>query len=134
MRALLADHVHLHTGLLTESSAVLTRPSEKLALAIKTGAMAVDMESAAIAAVAHEAGIPFVAIRAISDRADRTIPQSLLSAIDDFGKAGPSGLLNALARRPVDLCAWLGLARDFRAAHASLATVARLTGSNLLGP
>ena len=44
------------------------------------------MESAAVIAVAHQAGIPFVAIRAIADRADVMVPQSVLTSLDPFGR------------------------------------------------
>jgi adenosylhomocysteine nucleosidase len=132
--ALLSGHVDLHTGLLAESSTVLTSPSEKSTLSNRTRAIAADMESAAVAAVAREAGVPFMAIRAVADRADRTIPESILSGIDEFGRVTPFGLIKGLARRPAELFALIGLGRDFRAARATLETVARLAGSNLLGP
>lgn len=130
----LEAHVGLHIGLLVESPTLLTSLSEKTALFEKTGAVAVDMESAAVAAVAYEAGVPFVAIRAIADPVERTAPQSVLSAVDDSGRLRPFNLLKALAKRPTDLFAWVRLGRDFRAAHASLAMVVRLTGINLLAP
>jgi len=132
LRERLTAHVDLHTGLLAESSAILKAASEKKALFDRTGSIAVDMESAAIATVAHEASIPFVAIRAIADPSDMTIPEEVLSAVDDFGRLRPFGLLSGLARRPADAFALIRLRRVFRVAHASLSTVARLTGNRLL--
>ena len=128
----LKGQMDLHTGPLTESKAVLTSPSEKMALFHRTGAVAVDMESAAVAAAAHQAGVPFVAIRAIADPVGLTVPQVVLTAADGFGRLRPFKLLERLAWHPAELLALIQLGRDFRAAHASLATVARLTGTDLL--
>jgi len=53
---------------------VLWRADEKRALADASGAIAVDMESAAIARVALDKQAPFLLVRAVSDRADETLP------------------------------------------------------------
>ena len=128
----LTGHMDLHTGPLTESEAVLTSPSEKMALFHRTGAVAVDMESAAVATAAHQAGVPFVAIRAIADPVGLTVPQVVLSAVDGSGRLRPFKLLKRLAGHPAELLVLIRLGRDFRAACASLATVARLAGKDLL--
>jgi adenosylhomocysteine nucleosidase len=130
----LAGHIELHTGLLAESKTVLASPSDKRALFDRTGAIAVDMESAAVAGVAHHAGVPFVAIRAIADRADLTVPQSVLRSLDAFGRLRPLSFLRRLFVHPNDLFSLIRLARDFRTAQASLAAVAGLAGSDLLAP
>ncbi len=130
----LAGRIDLHTGLLAESKAILASPSEKRTLFESTGAIAVDMESAAVVAVAHQAGLPFVAIRAIADRADVTVPQSLLRSLDPFGRLRPLCFLGRLVVHPNDLFSVIRLARDFRAAQASLAVVAGLVGDDLLVP
>ena len=114
----LAGHIDLHTGLLAESKTVLTSPSEKRALFDSTGAIAVDMESAAVVAVAHQAGVPFVAIRAIADRADLTIPQGVLRNLDPFGRVRPLSFLRELFVNPNDLFSLIRLARHFRTAQA----------------
>ena len=84
LRKCLSAHIDLCTGPLVESPVILKRPSEKKALFDRTGSIAVDMESATIAAVAREASVPFVAIRAIADAYEMTIPEGVLSAVDDF--------------------------------------------------
>ncbi len=53
---------------------VVWRTSEKRALGEASGAVAVDMESAAIASAATSAGIPFLLARVISDRAGDDLP------------------------------------------------------------
>jgi adenosylhomocysteine nucleosidase len=130
----LGGHIDLHNGFLAESKAVLVSPAEKKALFDTTGAIAVDMESAAVVAVAHQAGVPFVAIRAIADRADLTVPRSVLRCLDEFGRVRPLPFLRELFAHPNDLSSLIRLARDFRAAQASLAAVAGLAGADLLAP
>jgi adenosylhomocysteine nucleosidase len=130
----LRGQLDLHADPMAESPAVLARPAEKKALFRRSGAIAVDMESAAVATVAQKAKVPFMIIRAIADTVDRTVPQSILAAVDDFGRLGSFELLKGLLKRPTELLALVQLARDFRAARASLAAVARLTGGNFLAP
>jgi len=64
---------------------VVWRASEKQALGEVSGAIAVDMESAAIAKVASSAGIPFLLVRAISDRAQDDLPMDLNLWFAPFG-------------------------------------------------
>ena len=53
---------------------VLTNTGEKRQLHVDTGAIGVDMESAAIGEVAQEHGVPFLIVRAISDGAHDDLP------------------------------------------------------------
>lgn len=61
----------VHTGLIVSGDRfVRTREDRDALCAALPDALAVEMEGAAVAQVCHEWGLPFVAIRAISDRAD----------------------------------------------------------------
>jgi nucleoside phosphorylase len=60
-------------GRIADSQTMVATPTARAKLAAATGAIAVDMESAAIARVAGERGIPFAAIRVITDGPDDTI-------------------------------------------------------------
>ncbi len=126
--------VDLHEGRLAESGTVVVCPAEKSTLFHETGAIAVDMESAALAAVAHEAGVPFVVIRAVADPVNLTIPRSALEAFDEFGELIPLRFLRTFARHPIELPALIRLGLDFRAAQITLATVADLAGDHSLLP
>ncbi|MCW5731046.1 MAG: phosphorylase [Alphaproteobacteria bacterium] len=84
------------------------------------GAFAVDMESAAVAAIASRRGLPFAVLRAIADPAERALPAAALDAVDDNGRPAIGRVLRALLRRPGDLPALLRLGRDSRLAHRSL--------------
>lgn len=59
-----------HCGDVLCVNKVISQAATKKHLGIRTSAICVDMESSIIAARAHEMGIPFVAIRAISDSVD----------------------------------------------------------------
>src|SRR5439155_10300683 len=83
----------------TVDGPVLT-PAEKAELFRKTGALAVDMESTAIRAAAQQAGVPFIAIRAISDAADEAIDPAVLNLVDPYGKARAWAVFSTLLRRP----------------------------------
>lgn len=127
-------YVDLHQGPLAESVVVLKSSAEKRVLFERTGAMAVDMESGAVAKVAQDAHAPFMAIRAIADSADMAIPQSSVGAIDEFGELNLLRLLKQLIRHPFELFAMIRLGWNFRAAQVTLAKVAQLTGTHLLIP
>jgi adenosylhomocysteine nucleosidase len=130
----LSGRLRVQTEPLAESPGALTTPAEKKHLSHRTEAVAVDMESAALAAVAQRAAIPFLAIRAISDDVALKIPRSFLTAMDERGRLRLIILLKGLARRPIDLFALIRLGRGFHAAQAALTTVAHLLGKNGLIP
>lgn len=61
----------IHQGLILSGDRFVSTTAESLALqlALPT-ALAVEMEGAAVAQVCHDYGVPFAAVRSISDRAD----------------------------------------------------------------
>lgn len=130
----LKGYVDPHRGVLAESTVVLTSQSEKAALLRRTGAVAVDMESASIAREAKEAGIPFMAIRAIADGAQVDMPRSALDSIDEFGRVRRMRLLSLIVKHPGELFVLLRMGRNFRSAETTLARVALRAGTCLFCP
>ena len=130
----LRGYVDLHEGPLAESSTPLNNHLKKEDFYRRTEAIAVDMESGAVAAVAQEADISFMAIRAISDPFDAIVSASILNAIDEFGELDMFRFTKGLMRHPFELFSLIRLGQNFRAAQTTLAKVARLAGSNLLVP
>jgi len=130
----LEGHVDFHTEPLVESTMVARTSGEKMMLFRETGAIGVDMESATVANVAQEARVPFMVVRAIADSTDTPIPDSALNAVDELGRLSFLKLIQGLAEHPTELFALVRIARNYRAAQRTLATVARLIGNNLLGP
>jgi hypothetical protein len=71
-----------------------------------------------------------MAIRTVADSFDAVIPETSLTAVDEFGQLNLLKLLEGLAQRPLDLVPMIRLGRNFRAAQVTLATVVRLAGNN----
>ena len=72
-------------GRLAGAEQVVAAQHVKAALHSETGAAAVDMESHIAAAYAAEAGLPFAALRVISDPASRALPALAMAAIKPKG-------------------------------------------------
>ncbi|MCZ2498462.1 5'-methylthioadenosine/adenosylhomocysteine nucleosidase [Xylophilus sp. Kf1] len=65
------NNVSVHHGLLISGDRFVSAEAEAAALrAALSEALAVDMESASVAQVCHDYGVPFAAVRTVSDRAD----------------------------------------------------------------
>lgn len=110
---------------LAESPALLATAAAKLRLRQETGAVAADMESAAIARLARNRGVPFLCIRAVVDAAEETVPAALPSLLDDFGRIRYPVLLQTLLRQPGLLGDLFRLQRRFSRASRCLKSVAR---------
>lgn len=72
----------------------------KAALARKCGASAVDMETGGIAEVAHEAGLAWVAVRAIVDGVDEALPVECLGFLRTDGQVAVGRLVRGIWRSP----------------------------------
>jgi adenosylhomocysteine nucleosidase len=131
MRSLSAHFLTLD-GALAATGMMLTTSLEKQILYKKTGAVAVDMESAAIAALAAEAGLPFAVIRAVADNAVSGIPACVGNSMDHRGHVLMSRLMACLALRPWQWPGLLRLGRRFHLAQATLKGVAHRLGPGLL--
>ncbi len=92
----------------------------KAALRSVTGAAAVDMESHIAAAYAANAGIPFAALRVISDPAHRALPELAKSAVKPNGDIDLRKVLRGIARNPRTLRALVSTGIDFNRALRSL--------------
>jgi hypothetical protein len=124
----LRAEVGIDAGDLLTSPVALESPTEKRAAADATHAVAVDMESAAIAAVAARAGVPFVALRVVVDAVDDSLPAHAEQWIDERGNSRLAPALRAAAS-PRQWRALLTLANRYRAASRVLDKVARTLAS-----
>jgi Nucleoside phosphorylase len=98
-------------------------------------AVAVDMESVAVARVAGEHGLPFVTLRVIVDAAHEALPRTAALAIDpQTGRPEAGRLLRALAGRPGEILALMRLARRFGRARKVLSCASATAGPLLLAP
>ncbi|WP_419778912.1 phosphorylase [Maridesulfovibrio sp.] len=108
--------------LITATEPVLT-PQDKLFMFERTGAMAVDMESIAVAKAAKQAGIPFSCIRAISDDAKRGIPEESLAGVDESGKTQLGPILKAIVKKPGLILELIPMGRDYSKALKALGRI-----------
>jgi adenosylhomocysteine nucleosidase len=108
-----------HQGTIVSSPTILATPAEKTAAA-HDGALAVDMEGAAIAAVAAASGIPFGAVRSILDRADLELDHAGRFVDPATGAVRPGALAAHLLRHPTAVGSLLAMKKMMDAAQASL--------------
>ena len=107
-------------GLLAGVEEVVAASACKAALHSETGAAAVDMESHIAAAYAAEAGIPFAALRVISDPAHRALPVVARKAIKPNGDLDLRQIMGSVVRNPRSLRALVSTGIDFNRALRSL--------------
>jgi len=130
----LSDRLKPVSGALAGSATIISEAAQKQALLQSCGAVAVDMESAAIAMVAQEAQLPFMAIRAIADDAETSIPAYINSAMDIYGNINPVQMTALLLRHPASWPQLIRLGRQFSAATSTLSLVAETLGVDSLRP
>jgi adenosylhomocysteine nucleosidase len=118
--------LHLQNMPNAASEHLVASPAAKTALAARSGAAAVDMESGGVALVAAEAGLPFLVLRAVADRSDQIIPHAAQGAIDPQGGIRQLAVLAGLARRPWEIVPLIALGRSSARGLASLRRVAVL--------
>ncbi|HEY2246244.1 MAG TPA: phosphorylase [Bradyrhizobium sp.] len=107
-------------GLLAGVEELVAARACKAALHSETGAAAVDMESHIAAAYAAEVGIPFAALRVISDPAHRALPVVARRAIKPNGDLDLRQIVGSVVRNPRTLRALVSTGIDFNRALRSL--------------
>ena len=90
----------------------------------RTGAVAIDLESAAAGAVAARFGRPFLVVRAVADPADFDLPPAALVGIDAEGRTALLPVLGSILKGPGQIRDLVRLARHTRRALAALARAA----------
>ena len=125
------------TRALAGSEDVVLGQAGKAALRDRTGAAAVDMESHIAAAYAKDNGLPFAAVRVISDPASRALPRLAMDALKPDGQVDILKVLLGIARDPMAIPALMFAGRDFNRALRSLGGCRGLllgvSGSSLIG-
>ncbi|HHQ49684.1 MAG TPA: hypothetical protein ENK19_12480, partial [Acidobacteria bacterium] len=133
MEALVPTVPH-RSGDLAETPKVLADPAAKIELGRRTGAVAADMESAAVARVAIEAGVPWIAVRAIADPAGQALPAAVLDAVGEDGVIDPAAVIRSAATSLSGIRSLLRLRHQHMAAARSMRRLARRTGPLLTAP
>ncbi len=112
-----------HHGQIIGQDHIAATAAEKAALYAATGALAVDMESHIAARVAARHGLPFIAIRTISDTADESLPPAALVGMSPDGSMALGKVLMSLARQPGQMPALIITGRNAEAAFRALRQV-----------
>ncbi len=118
----------VHNGVLASVAEALTGVEQKRALHQSTGALGVDMETLAIARAAGAVGLPWVAIRAVCDPCEVSLPLWMAQTV---GEPGWRDALAGLVKAPGSLASLIRVAIGFAAARRSLGAAAVAVG---LGP
>lgn len=113
-------------GAIYGGATIVAKIADKASLAARTGALAVDLESGPTARVAAEAGIPFIALRAIADPAWRGLPPAALLPLDADGRPDLAAVLASIAKRPGQIPGLVLTALDTRAALQALLRACRV--------
>lgn len=110
------------TGAIVSVGAVVETAPGKADLGRRTGAVAVDMETAAIAGAAQESEVPVVALRVISDPVDADMPVPMKVWFDvERQRPRVLGLLAWLARHPSRIGPFARFVRGLGPAKVGLA-------------
>jgi adenosylhomocysteine nucleosidase len=117
--ALTAYPLKFATGTILTAARILKDGAAKRDARAASGALAVDMESAAVAAEAHRRGLRFACVRAVLDTVDEEIVGADLAGPD--GAVRPLSAAGFVLRNPA---AVLGLARMMRSLNRATAALA----------
>jgi adenosylhomocysteine nucleosidase len=90
----------LHVGRLLASRGIVRAVAEKRALGEKHAALAVDMESLAVAQACRDAKVRCLVTRAISDDMSADLPAEILTLVGETGTVRLGAALGAIWKRP----------------------------------
>lgn len=93
----------LYVGRLLSVDEPVRKSAQKEALGAQHDALAVDMESLAVAEVCREMKVRYLAVRAISDDLSSDLPDDLVALVDNQGKVSLGAALGTAWRRPASI-------------------------------
>ncbi|WGS19756.1 MULTISPECIES: hypothetical protein [unclassified Bradyrhizobium] len=100
-------------------------------LQLRSGALAVDMESHLIARLAAANSMRFVALRVVIDAAGRNVPPTALACVSSDGEISRWRLSRLLLGRPSDTLDVIKLSADWRLARKALLCCSEVLGSSI---
>jgi hopanoid-associated phosphorylase len=126
-----AKGLGLTGGIMAGSDHAVATVAGKRDLYRASRAVAVDMESHAVALVARAAGVPFLVLRAVIDPAHRALPRAVRGSIAPDGRARMGLVTARLVLRPWEVPQVNRLRRDSAAALGALGDLVRVLGPAL---
>ena len=118
-KSLSAAGIKYSTGGILTSHRILTTGAEKHHAYDHTGALAVDMESAAIAVEAAARRVPFIVIRAVLDEVDDEVVGGAMA--DETGRVAPLAATAYLVRNPATVLKLPRMIRNLSRAATAIA-------------
>ena len=115
-------------GRFAAADAPVAGVAAKAALHGRTGALVVDMESHVAARAAALHGLPFAALRVVTDPAGRALPHAASVGMRADGRVDLAAILASLARDPRQLPGLIRTGLDARSAFAALLRCRQLLG------
>ena len=123
----------MHVGRILSVDQIVRLPKDKQSLGSRHEALAVDLESFAVAEVCHRRGVRFLGVRIITDAMDEQLPVDIQNLTDQTTAASRLGAaLGAACRRPSSVKDMLQLKENSlvgsdRLAHFLDGTIRQLT-------
>jgi len=111
--------------------AILPDAHQKRRQFARTGAAAVDTESHIVAEIASEQGLPFAALRVITDTASTNLPPAALKAIGPEGKTRVFSVMGSVMAGPGQIPLLVRTGSDARTAFRALLRCRKLLGPGL---
>jgi len=124
LHSLLPVNLTINTGALQESNRIVAESQQKHRLHSKTGAVALDMESAAVIKVAQTENLACLVVRAVADPVSMDLPEAVVQALNAQGQIELAKLLGYLLTHPWQIPALIKLGLHFHAAQKTLKVVA----------
>ena len=125
LKRILPANLTIHEGKLFSSANLISLSHEKQRIHQRSLAIALDMESTAIANTAAHANLPFMIIRSIADPVNMNLPNAVIQALNENGQVDLPKLLGYLLWHPWEVTALIKLGLHFQAAQKTLKIVAR---------
>lgn len=119
-----ASSIYSINGSIASIRNICASVEDKNKLCTTTGAIAVDMESAAIAERANANNIDFLVLRAIADEADTGIPEAVIKHTDHLGRPKLVPFIASCLKSPGQIKHLMLLAKGYRQALNTLKRVA----------
>ena len=111
-----------HVGSVITAERILETAEDKKLLGIRTGCLAVDLETAHLALVCAARGLPMLSIRCISDRVEDDLPvHSDVLLNPRTGRPDPLALFRYLIAHPSSVAGFNQLLKNSRVAQDQLA-------------
>jgi len=118
--ALDAAKLRWECGSIVCSREPILKSEDKRALHVKSGAIAVDMESFALAESVDAAGTAVVVLRAVSDSVEDELPAEVAEFLDERGKVRVGKITRFVLKRPANITRLMSLKKRADKAAASL--------------